>query len=164
MVDSKKATGGGDIPSFVWHSFDPSEPFQIPSCGEIEVIPLPVEHGMYFSDEPATPYMCMGFRIGNVSYISDANRISDETKRKIEGSRILILDALREVPHASHFSFDEVPTSFERSDVDNLGERICDVVGHDPGNNLLGRICSSNRSLYIRTRSKTMDTKNRNKN
>ena len=52
--------------------------------------------------------MCMGFRIGDLSYISDASSIPEETKRKIEGSKILILDALRETPHASHFSFQEV--------------------------------------------------------
>jgi len=108
MIDAKAATGGGDIPSFIWYPFEPSEPFHIPSCGNISVTPLPVEHGMYFSEEPSRPYMCMGFRIGEISYISDASRISDETKSKIEGSRILILDALREKPHGSHFSFDEV--------------------------------------------------------
>jgi phosphoribosyl 1,2-cyclic phosphodiesterase len=108
MVDSKRATGGGDIPSFLWYTFDPSQTFDIPSCGGLEVTPLPVEHGMYFSDGPARPYMCMGFRIGEISYISDANRIPVETKRKIEGSRVLILDALRDTPHGSHFSFTEV--------------------------------------------------------
>jgi phosphoribosyl 1,2-cyclic phosphodiesterase len=108
MVDSQKATGGGDIPLFVWHPFDTSDSFTIPSCGGIEVIPLPVEHGTYFSDGHAKPYMCMGFRIGDLSYVSDANRIPLETKRKIEGCKILILDALRELPHGSHFSFNEV--------------------------------------------------------
>jgi phosphoribosyl 1,2-cyclic phosphodiesterase len=108
MVDSSRATGGGDIPSFIWHPFDQTQPFEILSCGGIKVIPLPVEHGMYFSQGPPKAYMCMGFRIGDLSYISDANRIPDETKVKIQGSRILILDALRETPHASHFSFDEV--------------------------------------------------------
>ena len=63
---------------------------------------------MYFSEGPSRPYMCMGFRIGEISYISDASRIPEETKLKIEGSRVLILDALREKPHGSHFSFDEV--------------------------------------------------------
>jgi phosphoribosyl 1,2-cyclic phosphodiesterase len=108
MVDAKKATGGGDIPSFVWHAFDTSESFDVHACGGIEVTPLPVEHGTYFADGPVRPYMCMGFRIGQLSYISDANRIPEETKRKVDGSRILILDALRETPHGSHFSFDEV--------------------------------------------------------
>ena len=125
MIDSRKATGGGDIPSFTWHLFDTSEPFSIPSCGGIEILPLPVEHGIYFSDGPAIPYMCMGFRIGQLSYISDANRVPDETKRKIEGSRILILDALREVPHGSHFSFDEVPPVEEEKLM--VGKRVCDV-------------------------------------
>jgi phosphoribosyl 1,2-cyclic phosphate phosphodiesterase len=92
----------------MWHPFDQTQPFEILSCGGIKVIPLPVEHGMYFSQGPPKAYMCMGFRIGDLSYISDANRIPDETKVKIQGSRILILDALRETPHASHFSFDEV--------------------------------------------------------
>src|SRR5436305_6051660 len=109
MVDPLKATGGGDIPSFKWHPFDETQPFfSIPTCGNIEIIPLPVEHGMYFSDGSARPYICLGFRIGRVSYVSDASYIPEETKLKIEGSKILILDALRETTHASHFSFDEV--------------------------------------------------------
>ena len=111
MVDSTRATGGGDIPSFVWHPFDTSKSFEIPSCGDIEITPLPVEHGMYFSQVPPKPYMCMGFRVGDLSYISDASRVPDETKEKMKGTRILILDALREAPHGSHFSFSEVPLS-----------------------------------------------------
>jgi phosphoribosyl 1,2-cyclic phosphodiesterase len=109
MFDSRRATGGGDIPSFQWNVFDPSQAFQIPSCGDVEVTPLPVEHGNYFSEEGiGQPYMCMGFRIGPVAYVSDASRIGEETRMKIGGCRVLILDALREVPHASHFSFSEV--------------------------------------------------------
>jgi len=111
MADSKQATGGGAIPSLTWHPFDTSVSLTIPSCGGIEVIPLPVEHGTYFSEGHTKPYMCMGFRIGAVSYISDTNRIPDATKQKIEGTRVLILDALRETPHPSHFSFSEVVPS-----------------------------------------------------
>jgi phosphoribosyl 1,2-cyclic phosphodiesterase len=110
MIDSKAATGGGDIPSFKWHTFDPSETFSVESCGGIQVMPLPVEHGMYFSDGPSRPYICMGFRLGSLAYISDASKIPAETKEKIEGCRVLVLDALRETPHGSHFSFDEVNT------------------------------------------------------
>jgi phosphoribosyl 1,2-cyclic phosphodiesterase len=73
-------------------------------------MPLPVEHGMYFTKGPSQPYMCMGFRLGSLAYISDASKIPAETKEKIEGCRILVLDALRETPHGSHFSFDEVNT------------------------------------------------------
>jgi len=152
MVDAKKATGGGDIPSFLWHPFSTSEPFTIPSCGGIQVIPLPVEHGMYFSDGPAKPYMCMGFRIGDMSYISDANSVPDETKQKIEGSRILILDALRETPHASHFSFQEVTPPHRMGVRVTLGQGFCDEFGSDTGDYILGWICTSNGPLSTGTR------------
>jgi phosphoribosyl 1,2-cyclic phosphodiesterase len=151
MVDSKKATGGGDIPSFLWYPFSTSESFSIPSCGGIEVIPLPVEHGMYFSEGPPKPYMCMGFRIGDLSYVSDASSVPEETKRKIEGSRVLILDALKETPHASHFSFQEVLPPLTRVGV-MVGEGFCDEFGSETGDYILGWICASNGSLYTGTR------------
>lgn len=49
----------------------------------------------------------LGFRIGNFTYITDANRIQDEEKAKIKGSTVLVLNALRREPHISHFSLDE---------------------------------------------------------
>jgi phosphoribosyl 1,2-cyclic phosphate phosphodiesterase len=48
-----------------------------------------------------------GFRIGNFTYITDANFISEEEKKKITGSEILVLNALRMQPHPSHFTVDE---------------------------------------------------------
>ena len=47
------------------------------------------------------------FRIGNVSYITDANFISEEEKQKIKGSEIIIINALRKEEHISHFTFNE---------------------------------------------------------
>ncbi|QOR75124.1 MAG: MBL fold metallo-hydrolase [Thermoflavifilum sp.] len=49
----------------------------------------------------------LGFRIGNFTYITDANRIPDEEKDKIKGSSVLVLNALRKEPHISHFSLQE---------------------------------------------------------
>lgn len=105
MIDSGKATGGGDIPAFTWHVIEEDKRFWVESC-EINVDALRVEHGRYF-DEARTPFICLGFRICDVSYVSDASAIPTETKKKIEGSRVLILDALKKGPHASHFSIDE---------------------------------------------------------
>ncbi|HTO14861.1 MAG TPA: MBL fold metallo-hydrolase [Edaphocola sp.] len=48
-----------------------------------------------------------GYRIGDFTYITDANYISPEEKEKIKGSKILVLNALRFEPHISHFTFDE---------------------------------------------------------
>jgi phosphoribosyl 1,2-cyclic phosphate phosphodiesterase len=49
----------------------------------------------------------LGFRVGNLSYITDANYISEESKEIIQGSEIIVLNALRREPHISHFSLDE---------------------------------------------------------
>ena len=48
-----------------------------------------------------------GFRIGNFTYITDANFISDEVKKLIRSSKIIVLNALRKEKHVSHFTLDE---------------------------------------------------------
>jgi len=48
-----------------------------------------------------------GYRIGDFSYITDANFISDTEKEKLKGTRILVLNALRKTEHISHFSLDQ---------------------------------------------------------
>lgn len=49
----------------------------------------------------------LGFRIGGLSYITDASAISPDELRKLEGSDIIILNALRNSTHPSHFSVPE---------------------------------------------------------
>jgi len=49
----------------------------------------------------------MGYRIGNLTYITDASFIPDEEKEKIKGTEILVLNALRNSKHISHFSLSE---------------------------------------------------------
>lgn len=48
-----------------------------------------------------------GFRIGDLTYITDANHISEEEMKKIKGSKVLVINALRKEKHISHFTFDE---------------------------------------------------------
>lgn len=48
-----------------------------------------------------------GFRIGDFSYITDANFISEPEKEKIRGSKVLVLNALRREEHISHFTFQQ---------------------------------------------------------
>ena len=48
-----------------------------------------------------------GFRIGDFTYITDANFISDEEMEKIKGSKILVLNALQKQPHISHYTLEE---------------------------------------------------------
>jgi phosphoribosyl 1,2-cyclic phosphate phosphodiesterase len=49
----------------------------------------------------------LGFRIGDFTYITDANFISDKEKDKIRGSRVIVINALRKEPHVSHYTLEE---------------------------------------------------------
>lgn len=49
----------------------------------------------------------MGFRFGKFTYITDANKIEDESKEKIMGSEVMVLNALRKEKHISHFNLEE---------------------------------------------------------
>lgn len=71
------------------------EPFIV---GDIPVIPVKVWH---------MKMPVLGFRFGNFTYITDANRIEEEEKNKIRGSEILVLNALRKQQHISHFTLGE---------------------------------------------------------
>jgi phosphoribosyl 1,2-cyclic phosphate phosphodiesterase len=72
-----------------------TEPFLI---GDIPVIPISVWH---------LKMPVLSFRMGDFTYITDANRIDESEKEKIWGSRILVLNALRREKHISHFSLQE---------------------------------------------------------
>ena len=65
------------------------------SIGDIPVIPILVWH---------LHMPVFGFRFGNFTYITDANRMEESEKEKIKGSEILILNALRHKKHLSHFT------------------------------------------------------------
>lgn len=47
------------------------------------------------------------FRIGDFTYITDANFISEESKNIIRGSKVIVLNALRKEKHVSHYTLDE---------------------------------------------------------
>ena len=49
----------------------------------------------------------IGFRINDFSYITDANYISPEEMKKLENSKIIVINALRNSKHVSHFSLGE---------------------------------------------------------
>jgi len=49
----------------------------------------------------------LGFRIGDFTYITDANYISEEEKEKIKGSKVIVLNALQKTEHISHFTLDQ---------------------------------------------------------
>ena len=69
---------------------------------------------LMIGDIPVTPILVwhlkmpvQGFRFGPFTYITDANRIDDGEKEKIKGSSCMVLNALRQEKHISHFSLSE---------------------------------------------------------
>ena len=48
-----------------------------------------------------------GYRFRDLTYITDASFIPEEEKHKIFGSKVLVLNALRNSKHISHFSLAE---------------------------------------------------------
>ena len=72
-----------------------NEPFQI---GEMNVIPIDVMHHKL----PIKAY-----RIDDFAYVTDANYISPEEKKKLMGLEVLILTALRKEKHLSHYNLEE---------------------------------------------------------
>lgn len=71
------------------------QPFMI---GDIPVQPIKVWH---------LHMPVLGFRFGNFTYITDANRIDEEEKNKIRGSKIMVVNALRKQQHISHYTLGE---------------------------------------------------------
>jgi len=70
-------------------------PFQINGIG---ITPIPVLH---------YKLPVLGFRIGDFSYITDANQIPEESYALLEGTEILVLNALQKEPHIAHFTLDQ---------------------------------------------------------
>ncbi|GAB4094153.1 MBL fold metallo-hydrolase [Flaviaesturariibacter terrae] len=71
------------------------EPFLV---GDIPVTPVQVWH---------LKMPVLGFRFGDFTYITDANRIDAGEKGKIRGSEVLVVNALRREPHISHYNLAE---------------------------------------------------------
>jgi len=72
-----------------------TEPFNVHG---IDLIPIHALHDKI----PVT-----GYRIGDFTYMTDASYISPEELEKIRGSKVIVLNALRNSRHVSHFSVGE---------------------------------------------------------
>src|ERR1035437_2437688 len=77
-------------------------PFMI---GPTEIIPIEVQHNKL---------QIFGYRIGDFTYITDASYISPASIEKIKGSKVLVLNALRNSKHVAHFSLQEALAVIEQ--------------------------------------------------
>ena len=82
------------VPEIILNTIDESSFF----IGDIRIVPIQVWH---------YKMPVYGFRFGNFTYITDANRIEEAEKEKIKGSEVIVLNALRKEDHISHFTLQQ---------------------------------------------------------
>jgi len=95
VFDPPKQIGGG-IPQLSLFRIGGSF-----TLGGATIVPVPLFHGRL---------PILGFRIGSFAYLTDCNRIPDESWPLLMadgGVKTVILDALRHRPHSTHFSVGE---------------------------------------------------------
>lgn len=84
----------------------PPEPIRIEgTAGPIEAVPIQQAHGDGSS---------LGFRFGKVAYSPDISGLPESSLPLLEGLDLWIIDALRPVPHPSHFSVKQALAWIER--------------------------------------------------
>jgi phosphoribosyl 1,2-cyclic phosphate phosphodiesterase len=88
-------THPGAVPQLTFRRIT-TEPFEALGA---RITPVRMKHGPRFD--------VLGFRIGDVAYCTDVNRIPEQSWPLLEGLDTLILDALRIEPHPTHFSLEE---------------------------------------------------------
>ena len=68
------------------------------ALGNKTVIPVDVMHG---------DLQVFGYRIDDFAYLTDVKTIEDTEISKLKNLKVLVINALREEPHFSHFNLDE---------------------------------------------------------
>ena len=91
---------GGGLPQL--EALEIDGPF---TAAGVRVVPVPLLHG-------AAPIL--GFRFGAFAYLTDCSRIPDGSWSLLEGVDVVVLDALRQRPHPTHFSLDEAVAAARR--------------------------------------------------
>lgn len=92
LVDTSVIIPGAAVSELEFNIIQ-EEPFVV---HDLKITPLPVWHGR--------DYRSLGFRFGDICYISDVSDIPEETYPLLENCQLLIMDALRpDRSSATHF-------------------------------------------------------------
>lgn len=72
-----------------------NQPFTI---GNTSVTPIDIDHNRL---------QVFGFRLKDFTYLTDVKRMTSEEIEKVKGTKVLVVNALREESHHSHFNLEE---------------------------------------------------------
>ncbi|MEO5787588.1 MAG: MBL fold metallo-hydrolase [Gelidibacter sp.] len=89
-TDNKYAGAPGVMPIRI-----ENKPFKL---GDLEVMPI---NGLHYK------LQVFGFRFGDFAYLTDMKTIEKSEVKKLKGVKVLVVNALREVEHISHFNLKE---------------------------------------------------------
>lgn len=96
IVDERfRVLPGTTRPEGQLHTVTAGEPFE---AAGVRVRPFAVPHGR-------APVL--GFRIGNLGYVTDAKTVPDEARAALAGVEVLVLNALLHTEHPTHLSIGE---------------------------------------------------------
>jgi phosphoribosyl 1,2-cyclic phosphate phosphodiesterase len=92
------------------------------SLGRTEFHPVPIVHGAR---------EILGYRVGRFAYLTDCSAIPDASWPLLEGLDLLVVGALRDRPHPSHFSLSEAVDAATRIGARRtLFTHMCHDLGH----------------------------------
>lgn len=83
------------VPKIELYELNPGENLQL---GDIAVQAIPVMHAKL---------PILGFRMADLAYITDANYLSADALKQIEGCKVLVLNALQKQAHISHYTLEQ---------------------------------------------------------
>lgn len=89
------------VPNLELHRIS-EEPFV---TAGVPVIPIRVMHGKL---------PILGYRVGNMAYVTDVKYLPEEEDDKLKGLDVLIITALRKTTHPTHETLDEALANIER--------------------------------------------------
>src|SRR5690606_24121833 len=95
----RKTQKGGGKPQVETITVD--GPFEVQG---IPITPIPVFHGSL---------SILGYRIGNMAYVTDCSSIPDESMKLLTGIELLILGVVRYEPHSTHMHVEQALTLVE---------------------------------------------------
>ena len=89
-------------PAVAVNLIDKDHPFSI---GGIKVTPIEASHNRI---------KVLGFRIKDLTYLTDVKTMTSVEMEKVKNSKVLVVNALREEPHHSHFNLEEALAFIEQ--------------------------------------------------
>lgn len=98
FTDKEKYPG---VPSVIQNEIK-NEPFML---GNLQVIPINGYHHKL---------QVFGFRFNHFAYLTDMKTVADEEIDKLKGVKVLVVNALRETEHISHFNLSEALAFIEK--------------------------------------------------